>query len=160
MTSIYDFEATNIKGETVSLSQFRGKTLMIVNTASACGFTSQYKELQELYTQYKDKGLEILAFPCNQFGSQESGTNEEIAQFCNLRFNVTFPLFSKIDVNGKDAHPLFNYLKKELSGVMGLSAIKWNFTKFVIDKDGKPFKRYAPQDKPKKIMEELAPMLK
>jgi glutathione peroxidase len=158
--SVYDFEAKNINGETVSLADYKGKTLLIVNTASACGFTPQYEGLQKIYEQNKDKGFEILAFPCNQFGHQEKGDEAQIAEFCNLRFNVTFPLFSKIDVNGDDAHPLYKYLKNEAPGLLGSKAIKWNFTKFVVDKEGNPVKRYAPQDKPEKIIEDIQDMLK
>jgi glutathione peroxidase len=148
--SIYEFSAVNNKGEEVSLSAYKGKVLLIVNTASACGFTPQYKELEELRKEHKDH-FEVLAFPCNQFGSQEKGTDTEIAQFCDLNFNISFPLHSKVDVNGSGTHPLFEYLKTELPGLMGSKKIKWNFTKFLIDKSGKPIKRYAPTTTPKGI---------
>ncbi|MBL7666232.1 MAG: glutathione peroxidase [Bacteriovoracaceae bacterium] len=158
--TVYDFKAKDIKGNEVSLEQFKGKTLMIVNTASACGFTPQYEELQRIYKEYGPKGLEILAFPCNQFGHQEKGSNEEIAQFCNLRFNATFPLFEKIEVNGDNAHPLYQFLKDSLPGLLGSKQIKWNFTKFIVDSNGKPTKRYAPQAKPLDIIKEIEFMLK
>lgn len=156
---IYDFKANDIKGEEVELSQYKGKKILIVNTASACGFTPQYEGLENLYQANKDN-LVILAFPCNQFGAQEKGSNEEIQQFCDLRFKTTFPLFSKIDVNGENTHPLFAYIKEALPGLMGSKKIKWNFTKFLFDSDGKPVKRYAPTDTPEKIAAELKASLK
>lgn len=156
--SIYDFKARNIKGEDVSLEQFKGKALLILNTASDCGFTPQYEQLQELYEKHKER-VEILAFPCNQFGGQESGTNEEIAKFCDLRFKTTFPIFEKVDVNGEKEHPLFNFLKSELPGLLGSKKIKWNFTKFLIDSEGKPVKRYAPTVKPRDIEIDLIKLL-
>jgi glutathione peroxidase len=156
--SIYDFTAINNKGEEVSLSTYKDKVLLIVNTASACGFTPQYKELEELRKEYKDQ-FEVLAFPCNQFGAQEKGSDTEIAQFCDLTFNISFPLHSKIDVNGSDTHPLFDFLKSELPGLMGSKKIKWNFTKFLIDKNGKPIKRYAPTTTPRDIESDIKKLL-
>jgi glutathione peroxidase len=148
--TVYDFEATDISGKTRKLSEFSGKVLLIVNTASACGFTPQYAGLETLYETYKDD-LVVLAFPCNQFGEQEKGDSEEIKTFCDLNFNVKFPLFSKVDVNGDDAHPLYRYLTHEVPGILGTEAIKWNFTKFLIGRDGNPVKRYAPQVTPEAI---------
>ena len=145
--NIYDYKATDIRGNERSLSEFKGKSLLIVNTASKCGLTPQYKDLQELYEKYQDN-LEILAFPCNQFGKQEPGKSEEIESFCDLSFKTSFPLFEKIDVNGDTTHPIFEYLKSQLPGLLGSKAIKWNFTKFLIDCEGKPIKRYAPTDNP------------
>jgi glutathione peroxidase len=155
MKSIYDIKVKNIKNEEVLMQEYKGKVLLIVNVASKCGFTPQYKELEEIYREYKDKGLEILAFPCNQFGNQEPGSNEEIYNFCSTKYNVTFPLFSKIDVNGSNAHELYIYLKEKAPGILGTEAIKWNFTKFLVDRDGNVIKRYAPQDNPKKIIEDI-----
>lgn len=152
---IYSLNVKNIKNETVSLSQYKGKTLLIVNVASECGFTKQYEGLQKLYTDYQKKGLEILGFPCNQFGGQEPGTNEEIQTFCSGRFGVTFPIFSKVDVNGDSADPLFTYLKKECPGILGTEAIKWNFTKFLVSQDGKVLKRFAPTDTPESLVAEI-----
>jgi glutathione peroxidase len=159
MTSVYDFSGINIKGEEVSLDQYKGKVLIIVNTASKCGFTPQYKGLEAMYKQYHDKGLEILGFPCNQFGKQEPGDEEQITEFCELNFGVTFPLFKKIDVNGPEAHPLFQHLKSEAPGLLGSEAIKWNFTKFLVDQNGKVVKRYAPTDTPEKIEKDVAKLL-
>jgi glutathione peroxidase len=158
--TVYDFKATNIKGEEVSLADYKGKVLIIVNTASKCGFTPQYADLQAIYEEYKDKGLEILAFPCNQFGHQEKGNNEEIAQFCDLNFKVSFPLFDKIEVNGDNAHPLYKFLKDSQPGLMGIKPIKWNFTKFLVAPDGVPVRRFAPTTKPQKVLEEAKSMLK
>ena len=141
------------------MEDFKGKVLLIVNTASACGFTPQYAELQEIYSEYKDRGLEILAFPCNQFGSQEKGSDEEIKSFCDLKFNVKFPIFSKIEVNGEGAHPLYQYLKKEMPGLLGSEKIKWNFTKFLVDREGKSFKRYASVVKPKAMISDIEKLL-
>lgn len=157
--TIYDFTSTDITGKVVPLSEFNGKTILVVNVASKCGFTPQYKELEEIYREYKDKGLIILGFPCNQFGSQEPGNEEEIKNFCDLNYNVSFPLFSKIDVNGPNADPLFTFLKESLPGIMGSKAIKWNFTKFLIDKNGVPYARYAPNDKPKNILKDIQKIL-
>lgn len=147
-SSVYDFSVKNIEGKEVKLSDYQGKVILVVNVASKCGFTPQYKDLELLYKEYHQKGLEILAFPCNQFGAQEPGDENEIKNFCSLNYDVTFPMFSKIDVNGDEAHPLYNYLKESLPGVLGTKAVKWNFTKFLVDKEGHPVKRYAPTDKP------------
>lgn len=147
---VYDFKVKAMNGDEVSLSAYKGKVLLIVNTATGCGFTPQYKGLQELYTKYKDKGFEILDFPCNQFLGQAPGTEEEIHKFCTGRFGITFPQFAKIEVNGKNEEPLFKYIKNEAKGVIG-SKIKWNFTKFLIDKNGNVLKRFAPSDTPEKI---------
>lgn len=157
--TIYDYEARNIQGETVPLAQYKGKTLLIVNVASKCGFTPQYKELEEIYREYHNQGLEILAFPCNQFGSQEPGDAEEIKNFCSLNYDVTFPMFSKVDVNGENTAPVYSFLKESLPGILGSKAIKWNFTKFLIDKSGVPHARYAPTDKPKDILKEIKEIL-
>ena len=143
----YNLEAKKISGETVSMSEYKGKTIIIVNTASKCGFTPQFEGLEKLYEKYKDQDLVILGFPCNQFGKQEPGVGEEIQEFCQINYGVTFPIFDKINVNGSDTHPIFKYLKSNLGGFLG-SSIKWNFTKFVIDKNGKPIKRFGPTTKP------------
>lgn len=153
--SVYDFEATGINGQSVKLSDYRGKVLLIVNTASACGFTPQYKGLQVLHEQYGSKGLVVLGFPCNQFGSQEKGSDDEISSFCELNFGVTFPLMHKIDVNGANAHPLYRWLTAEAPGVLGTKSIKWNFTKFLVGKDGQVIRRYAPQDKPENLATDI-----
>jgi glutathione peroxidase len=152
--NIYEFEAKLANGQTKKMSDYQGKTLLIVNVASKCGFTPQYKELEEVYREYKDRGLEILAFPCNQFGSQEPGSEAEIVQFCELNFGVTFPIFAKIEVNGKDTDPVFQYLKDTLPGILGSKGIKWNFTKFIVGPNGMPLQRYAPQDKPRQIIDD------
>ena len=157
--SIYDFSVTSITGEEKKLESFRGQALLIVNVASACGFTPQYEGLEKLYEKYKDKGFSVLGFPCNQFGGQESGSNEEIQTFCDTRFHVSFPMFSKIEVNGPHTHPLYEYLKKEEKGILGTEAIKWNFTKFLVDKKGNILKRYAPQTTPEAIEKELAALI-
>jgi glutathione peroxidase len=159
MSTVYDFKAAGIDGKQVDLKKFKGKVLLIVNTASQCGFTPQYKGLEAVYQQFKDKGVEVLGFPCNQFGAQEPGTAEEIGAFCERNFGVTFPLFDKIDVNGNEAHPLFQHLKSEAPGLMGTEAIKWNFTKFLVRKDGTVFKRYAPQTEPKELMKDIEKLL-
>ncbi|WP_445493009.1 glutathione peroxidase [Niallia sp. 03133] len=156
--SVYEFEAAAINGETQSLQEFAGKVLVIVNTASKCGFTPQYKELQSLYEQYQDKGFTVLGFPCNQFMNQEPDNEKEIQTFCELHYGVSFPMFAKIKVNGKDLHPLFRYLTKEAPGSLGMKAIKWNFTKFLIERSGKVVGRYAPSFAPmemRKAIEEL-----
>ena len=155
MTSVYDFEAQQIGGKTVPLKKFKGKVLLIVNTASACGFTPQFGGLEELHEQYGPKGLVVLGFPCNQFGAQDPGSNEEIAQFCQLNYGVSFPMMAKVDVNGSDAHPLYQWLTKEAPGLLGSKAIKWNFTKFLVGKDGRVLKRYAPQDAPAKLAQDI-----
>lgn len=148
--SVYDFQAIDIRGKNRDLSEFSGKVLLIVNTASACGFTPQYEGLQELQDKYPED-LTVLAFPCNQFGAQEKGSEEEIATFCDLNFKVSFPLFSKIEVNGDGAHPLYKYLTHEEPGILGTEAIKWNFTKFLVGRDGVPIARYAPTTTPAAI---------
>ncbi|WP_448556850.1 glutathione peroxidase [Thalassotalea montiporae] len=150
-SSVYDYNAQDYRGENVSLKEYEGKVLLIVNTASACGFTPQYEGLQDLYEKYKDEGLEILAFPCNQFKEQEKGSNEEIKSFCDLHFNIQFPLFAKIDVNGDNAHPLYKHLKQAAPGILGSQGIKWNFTKFLVGRDGKVIQRYSTMTKPKAI---------
>ncbi len=148
MTTLYDFEALQIDGKTVALKKFKGKALLIVNTASACGFTPQFAGLEELHQTYGKQGLVVLGFPCNQFGAQDAGSNAEIAEFCQLNYGVSFPMMAKIEVNGTDAHPLYQWLTREAPGVMGTTAIKWNFTKFLVGKDGSVRKRYAPTDTP------------
>jgi glutathione peroxidase len=144
----YDFSALTIDGIDSPLAQYRGHPLLIVNVASKCGFTPQYTGLEELYEKYHERGLEVLGFPCDQFGHQEPGTEADIKKFCSLTYGVSFPMFAKIKVNGPDSHPLYEYLKSALPGILGTEAIKWNFTKFLIGKDGQPIKRYAPADKP------------
>ncbi|MFD4706524.1 glutathione peroxidase [Gottfriedia sp. NPDC058432] len=158
--SIYDFEVKDSKGEEVSLSNYKDKVVIVVNTASACGYTPQYKDLQALYEEYKEDGLEILGFPCNQFMNQEPGSNEEIQSFCELNFGVTFPVFAKIDVNGDKADPLFKYLSSKAPGIMGLKSIKWNFTKFIIDKNGEVIERFAPQTNPQEMRATIEELLK
>lgn len=157
--SVYDFTAKNIKNEDIPLSNYQGKVLLIVNTASKCGYTPQYTGLEELHQKYSGQGLEILGFPCNQFGGQEPGTETEIQEFCSLNFGVTFPLFAKVDVNGANAHPLYSYLKEEAPGILGTEGIKWNFTKFLVDRHGQVVKRYAPGDTPAQIEKDLADYL-
>ncbi|NOT78567.1 MAG: glutathione peroxidase [Bacteriovoracaceae bacterium] len=157
--SIYEFEVLDINGKPQALKTYQGKTLLIVNVASKCGFTNQYSDLEKIYLEYKDQGLEILAFPCNQFGAQEPGDAEEIKNFCSLNYSVTFPLFSKVDVNGDNASPVYQYLKESLPGILGSKAIKWNFTKFLVDKNGKPVERYAPTDKPNDILKDIKKIL-
>lgn len=159
MKSIYDYKVDDSQKNLVSLSDYKGKTLLIVNVASRCGLTPQYKGLQELYSKYSNKDFEILAFPCNQFGAQEPGSNEEIKEFCDINFNVSFKIFDKINVNGSSASPLFKHLKNEAKGVMGSEAIKWNFTKFLIDNNGSVIKRYSPQTTPDKIDKDLSKIL-
>lgn len=159
-TSAYDFSAVDIHGKKVALKKYVGKALLIVNTASGCGFTPQYKGLQALHEQYGDQGLVVLGFPCNQFGAQESGTEEEIASFCELNFGVSFPLMSKVDVNGADAAPLYQWLCSEAPGLLGSKAIKWNFTKFLVGRDGQVVKRYAPQDTPQSLAKDIEAVLK
>jgi glutathione peroxidase len=149
-TSFYDFKAKTLGGKEISMEEYKGKTVLVVNTASKCGFTPQFGGLEELYKKYNDKGLVILGFPCNQFANQEPGDEKSIAEGCLLNYGVTFPMFSKIDVNGTDAHPLYKYLKSALPGFLS-NRIKWNFTKFLIDSEGKPAKRFAPSTEPDKI---------
>jgi glutathione peroxidase len=157
--NIYDIDVQKMNGAIVSLSGYKGKILLIVNTASKCGFTPQYKGLQSLYEKHKDKGFEILGFPCNQFLSQEPGTNDEIAQFCEINFGVTFPIFNKIDVKGKNIHPLYKFLTGEKRGSFFSKNIKWNFTKFLIDRNGNVIKRFAPYFPPEKIEPFIADLL-
>ncbi len=156
--SIYDYKVRTANGEEVSMTEYFGKVLLIVNTATGCGFTPQYDGLQKLYDKYKDKGLEILDFPCNQFGHQAPGTEKEIKEFCTLKYKTTFPLFAKIAVNGKCAEPLFKYLKREKGGFLG-DDIKWNFTKFLVSRDGTVVERYAPITKPEKIENDILKLL-
>jgi glutathione peroxidase len=151
MTTVYDFEALTIAGQTVPLAQFKGQCLLIVNTASACGFTPQFAGLQTLHARYGAQGLVVLGFPCNQFGAQDKGSNDEIAQFCQLNYGVEFPMMGKIEVNGSDAHPLYQWLCKEAPGLLGTRAIKWNFTKFLVGRDGQVIRRYAPTDAPESL---------
>jgi glutathione peroxidase len=152
---LYNFQVKTIDGSIETLEKYKGKTILIVNTASKCGFTPQYKDLEELYQKHKGQDFVVLGFPCNQFSNQEPGNEQEIKNFCSLNYSVTFPMFAKVEVNGKDAHPLFNYLKKEQKGFLGTEFIKWNFTKFLIDKNGRVVKRFAPQDKITSIEEYL-----
>ncbi len=159
MTTIYDFDALSTTGKSVPLKQFEGKPMLIVNTASACGFTPQFAGLEELHKTYGDKGLVVLGFPCNQFGAQDKGSNDEIASFCQLNYGVSFPMMAKIDVNGSDAHPLYQWLTKEAPGLLGTKAIKWNFTKFLVGRDGKVLKRYAPTDTPKSMAKDIEALL-
>lgn len=159
MTSIYDISADSLAGAPVDLGQYRGQVLLIVNTASKCGFTPQYQGLEAVYQQFKDQGAVVLGFPCNQFGGQEPGQAEEIGAFCEKNYGVTFPLFAKIDVNGAGAHPLFQRLKKDAPGLLGTEAIKWNFTKFLIRKDGTVYKRYAPATKPEELVDDIKKLL-
>jgi glutathione peroxidase len=156
MASIYDFSAKDIDGREQQLDAYRGKTMLIVNVASKCGFTPQYEGLEALYRKFKGQGLVVLGFPCDQFGHQEPGNENDIKSFCSLNYDVTFPMFTKIDVNGSNTHPLYKYLKHEAKGLLGSEAIKWNFTKFLVDKDGTVAKRYAPTDAPESIGKDLA----
>ena len=156
--ALYDLSAKLPGGATQSLADYQGKVLLIVNTASKCGFTPQYEGLEELYRDYKDRGFEVLGFPCNQFGAQEPGNAEEIANFCSLTYDVTFPLMAKIDVNGSNADPIFKHLKDEQTGLLG-SGIKWNFTKFLVDRDGKVVSRHAPTTKPEQLRKEIEELL-
>lgn len=159
MSFLAEFSAPDLTGEERSLAGYEGKVVLVVNTASKCGFTPQYKGLEALYQKYKDKGLEILGFPCNQFGKQEPGSSEEIGGFCERNFGVTFPLFAKVEVNGDNAHPLFNHLKQQAPGVFGTESIKWNFTKFLVGRDGKVVKRFAPKDKPESLESAIEALL-
>ena len=153
--SIYDFEALSIEGKPAHLSTQRGKVLLIVNSASACGFTPQFTGLEELWRSYRDQGLVVVGFPCNQFGAQDSGSNPEIASFCELNYGVSFPMMSKVDVNGAAAHPLWQWLTSEAPGLLGSQAIKWNFTKFLVGRDGHVIKRYAPTDAPQSLRSDI-----
>jgi glutathione peroxidase len=159
MTGVYDFSMTDIHGKPQSLGQYKDKVLLIVNTASQCGFTPQYKGLETLYKKMHARGLEVLGFPCNQFGAQEPGGEEEIESFCEVNYGVTFPMFAKIDVNGKNAAPLYEYLKTAKPGVLGSEAIKWNFTKFLVDRKGKVVERYAPKVEPEAIAADIEKLL-
>ncbi len=157
--NIYSFTVKDILGQEKSLQEYKGKVLLIVNVASECGFTPQYVDLQEVYSQYKDKGFVVLGFPCNQFGAQEKGSDAEIKKFCDLKYRVTFPMFSKIDVNGENAHPLYKFLTKEKSGFLGTQAIKWNFTKFLIDRAGNVVDRFASTTNPKQMVKDIEKLL-
>ena len=158
MATLYDFDATLLNGEAVDLNDYHGKVVLLVNVASKCGFTPQYEGLEKLHQEYEDKGFEILAFPCNQFGHQEPGNAEEIKNFCSLNYDVSFPLMGKIDVNGEDADPLWKYLKSEKSGLLG-SRIKWNFTKFLVDREGNVVARYGPAVKPEQLKSDIEALL-
>ncbi len=157
--NVFDFSCKTPSGSDQPLNSYSGKVLLVVNTASKCGFTPQFEGLETLYKRYKDKGLEILGFPCNQFGNQDPGSNDEITEFCQLNYGVSFPMFGKIKVNGDDAEPLFQHLKKEAPGALGTQRIKWNFTKFLIDREGNVVKRYAPIDKPSAIEKDIEELL-
>ncbi|GKX67609.1 glutathione peroxidase [Inconstantimicrobium mannanitabidum] len=156
--NFYNFKAKNMNGKEISMEEYKDKVVLVVNTASKCGLTPQLEGLEALYKEYKDRGLEILGFPCNQFASQDPGTNEEISNFCLVNYGVSFTMFEKIDVNGKDAHPIYKFLKKEAKGTLG-SEIKWNFTKFLIDKEGNVVRRYAPITVPEKIKNDIEKLL-
>ncbi|SFU44691.1 glutathione peroxidase [Nitrosomonas eutropha] len=156
---IYDYGVKTIDGQNKLLGDYKGKVLLIVNTASKCGFTPQYQSLEALYQRYKDQGLVVLAFPCNQFGHQEPGNEREIQAFCSSDYSISFPLFAKIEVNGTNTHPLYQYLKGEKPGVLGSKGIKWNFTKFLVDRTGKVVKRYAPVDKPESLIGDIEQLL-
>jgi glutathione peroxidase len=157
--SIYDFHADTLDGKPASLADWRGQALLIVNTASKCGFTPQYAGLEELYRTYKERGFSVIGFPCNQFGAQEPGNADEIASFCSLTYDVDFPMMAKVDVNGPAAHPLFAYLKHAKKGLLGSEAIKWNFTKFLVDRQGEPVRRFAPLDKPEALSSAIESVL-
>lgn len=159
MNTIYDFAARDLSGREISVAEYRGKVLLIVNTASKCGFTSQYKELEALYRDLRERGFAVLGFPCNQFAAQEPGNAEEISNFCKLTYDVTFPMFAKVDVNGPETHPLFEWLKNEARGLLGSQAIKWNFTKFLVDREGHAVARFAPTTKPESIRPEVEALL-
>jgi glutathione peroxidase len=155
MKTIYDFEAIQMNGQGMALSQLQGKVMLIVNTASACGFTPQFSGLEKMHLAYKDQGLAVLGFPCNQFASQDKGSNDEIAEFCQMNYGVSFPMMAKIDVNGSNAHPLYQWMAKEAPGLLGSKSIKWNFTKFLVGRDGRVIKRYASMDKPEKMAQDI-----
>ncbi len=157
--NIYEFTCEDSSGQKIELSSYQGKVLLIVNTASQCGFTPQYEGLEKLQQTFADENFSVLAFPCNQFGGQEPGTNEEITEFCKLNYNNNFPIFSKVDVKGNDAHPLFSFLTKEKKGLLGTENIKWNFTKFLVNKEGEPVSRYAPSTTPDKIQSDIENLL-
>lgn len=155
MSSVYDFSAQTIQGQPVELKKFKGQVLLLVNTASECGFTPQFKGLQELHERYGPQGLTVVGFPSNEFGGQDPGSNDEIASFCEMNYDVSFPMMAKVEVNGANAHPLWQWLKGEKPGFLGTEAIKWNFTKFLVGKDGQVLKRYAPQDEPEKLAKDI-----
>ncbi|MBR9870131.1 MAG: glutathione peroxidase [Gammaproteobacteria bacterium] len=157
--SIYDFSAKDVKGNDVAMADYKGKVLLIVNTASKCGFTPQFEGLQQLHSELGANGFEVLGFPCNQFMSQDPGSNESITEFCSLNYGVDFPMFAKIEVNGEGAHPLYRFLKKEAKGLMGSEKVKWNFTKFLVNKDGQVVRRYAPTVKPADIRNDIEKLL-
>ncbi|MBK9185555.1 MAG: glutathione peroxidase [Moraxellaceae bacterium] len=159
MPNVYDFSATTITGKEVAIADYKDKVLLVVNTASKCGLTPQFKDLEALYEKYKDQGLMILGFPCNQFLSQDPASNEEISEFCQLNYGVSFPMFAKIDVNGDDTHPLFKHLKEAAPGLLGMNAVKWNFTKFLVDKKGNVIERYAPTTEPLSIAKDIEKLL-
>jgi glutathione peroxidase len=160
MKTIYDFEAVQMNGQSMALDQMRGQVMLIVNTASACGFTPQFGGLEKLHQAYQAQGLRVLGFPCNQFGGQDPGSNADIASFCQLNFGVSFPMMEKIEVNGASAHPLYQWLCAEAPGLLGSKGIKWNFTKFLVGRDGRVLKRYAPMDKPEKLKADIEAALK
>ena len=159
MPEVYDFKAQRLNGTAGALDEFRGQVLLIVNTASECGFTPQYKGLEQLYTEYRTRGFSVLGFPCNQFGQQEPGSAEQIAEFCETKYAVSFPIFAKIEVNGPSAHPLFRWLKSEAPGILGTQRIKWNFTKFLIARDGSVVKRFGPRTPPEELRQQIEPLL-
>ena len=159
MANTFEFQATGIDGKTVDLAQYKGRVLLIVNTASNCGFTPQYKGLETVYEQFKDKGAVVLGFPCNQFGAQEPGSEAQIGAFCEKNYGVMFPLFAKVDVNGDATHPLFAHLKQQAPGLLGTQMIKWNFTKFLVGKNGRVYKRYAPATAPQELMGDIETLL-
>jgi glutathione peroxidase len=159
MTAIYDYSATTLNGKPKALKDFAGQVVLIVNTASKCGFTSQYKGLEDIYRKYRPQGFVVLAFPCNQFGAQEPGDSNEIAQFCSLNYDITFPIFEKVDVNGPTTLPLYNFLKNEARGLLGSSQIKWNFTKFLVDRKGAVVTRFAPTTTPESLSKEIQELL-
>jgi glutathione peroxidase len=159
MSNVYDFSANSLDGKPVSLREYSGKVLLIVNTASRCGFTPQYQGLEALYQQYRDRGLTVLGFPCNQFGEQEPGSAEEIGSFCQKNYGVSFPMFEKIEVNGEGAHPLYRWLKSNAKGLLGSEGIKWNFTKFLVDRNGKVIDRFAPATKPEDLKPKVEALL-
>ncbi len=158
--NVHSFSAVTLSGESIDLSHYMGKVLLVINTASECVFTPQYKDLEALYSQFRERGFEVLGFPCNQFGKQEPGTAEEIGAFCERDYGVSFPMFAKVDVNGSAVHPLFRHLKRAAPGLLGTQAIKWNFTKFLIRKDGSVHKRYAPQTKPDALRRDIESLLR
>lgn len=159
MSTLYTFSARTLGGESVGLDRYRDKVLLIVNTASECGFTPQYAGLQQLHDRFAARGFEVLGFPCNQFGKQEPGSEGEIAEFCSREYSVTFPMFAKIEVNGDNAHPLYQFLKRQRPGLMGLESIKWNFTKFLVDREGQVVTRYAPTTRPEALTAEIVSLL-